>query len=110
MNQQWHDQAVSAVYTLLRWAGMINIFVGVFLAWTVMNAGANFAFYMLTLLPAIVGVWQFTKARQLTDRWLINGGLFYGQAILSFVFASWIASILLWIAGHRLQVLASQQQ
>ncbi|HAT54847.1 MAG TPA: hypothetical protein DCW31_06355 [Lactobacillus sp.] len=108
MDQRWREQAIAAVRRLLLWAAVINIFSGVVLSLTMLTNGASFLVYAFMLLPAVVGVWELSKLNQLTDRWLINGSTFYGQAIISVLFASWVAAIFLFIAGHRLQVIAAQ--
>lgn len=110
MNQQWREEATTAVRGLLLWASLINIFVGVVLAWTMLNNGAPFWLYMLFLIPAVVGVWQYTKVGRLSDRWLINARMFYSQAIISFVLASWLSSIFLWLAGRRVTLIANNHQ
>ncbi|GKT04351.1 hypothetical protein [Furfurilactobacillus entadae] len=110
MNQQWHDEAVGAVRGLLKWAGLINIFVGVVLAWTMMSSGANFTVYLIVLVPAIVGVWEYTKVNQISEQWLTRPNAFYWQAVISLILASWISSILLWTAGRRIRVIAEQHQ
>ena len=110
MNQEWREQANAAVHGLLLWAAIINLFSGVVISLTMLTGGASFFVYTVTLIPAIVGVWELSKLNQLTDRWLANGSAFYQHGIISVIFSCWVAAILLWIAGLRLQVIAANHR
>ncbi|MBO8441830.1 MAG: hypothetical protein IAA89_05315 [Firmicutes bacterium] len=108
MNSKQKEEAYKASKNFILWAGLINLLGSLGAAFLTISQGLGLSAYIISLFPGALGIWIIYLKNNMKDSWLINGKKIFNLALLSLLFGSLISTILLFIAGNKIQKVSNK--